>query len=468
MIKPLYLLVVEAEIQNRTGPYEFGQYFALINFSFILNILLDLGTSNWNTRRIANAGRVTLRQFKTMIVLRMALAVLYVIIAIVIGKMMGYSASQMWMLLILAFNQVLVSMILYMRSYLTGLHLFRQDSIISVLDRLLLLLMMSALLWTGISGQQKFQIEWLVWGQTISYGITLFIAFALVSAQGKKDLGYEEPISIPDVLKNSFPFALLILVSMIGYRIDAVMLERMTGSIDAGIYAMGFRFFEATNMIAYLFAVLLLPIFSRMLNNKEDVTALLHLSFKVLFSGTFIITTFCCFFGFEILDLIYDQHINEATPAFAWLMLSALFFSLQYVTGTLITASGNLRTLIYIAFAGMVYNIVLNIFYIPTMGAEGAARASCFTQAMIFFAQTGVVMHRHHHGSARVILIRTIGFMSVVIATGFALNSDHFNSHNRYFLAGVFLAVAFATTLFTGMLDYRQIPMLLKSRNTTT
>lgn len=468
MIKPLYLLVVESEIQNRTGAFEFGQYFALINFSFILNILLDLGTSNWNTRRIANAGRVTQRQFKTMIILRLALAGLYLIVAIAIGWLLDYSSTQMLMLTVLAFNQILVSMILYMRSYLTGLQLFRQDSIISILDRLLLMLMMSALLWTDIAGQQNFRIEWLVWGQTISYGATLLIAFALVYTQGKKDLAQEDPISIPDVLKKSFPFALLILLSMIGYRIDAVMLERISGSMEAGIYAMGFRFFEATNMIAYLFAVLLLPIFSRLISREEDVTPLLHLSFKILFSGTFIITTLCCFFGNEILDLIYDRHISEATPIFAWLMISALFFSLQYVTGTLITASGNLRTLIFIAFAGMVYNVVLNIFYIPILGAEGAARASCFTQAMIFIAQTVVVMHRFHRGSVREIILRTAVFSVIILLTGGILTSHYFHASNRYLLGGIFLAVCFATTLLTGMLDYRQIPMLLKSRNTTT
>ena len=83
-------------------------------------------------------------------------------------------------------------------------------------------------------------------------------------------------------MKRSFPYALLILLMTIYYRIDSVMLERMIDddSIQAGIYAQSYRFFEASNMIAYLFAALLLPIFSKMLKMKECVQelSLIHIS----------------------------------------------------------------------------------------------------------------------------------------------------------------------------------------------
>ena len=49
------------------------------------------------------------------------------------------------------------------------------------------------------------------------------------------------------------------------YRLDVIMIELIQGPSEAGVYAGSFRFFEASNMFAYLFAALLLPIFSRML-----------------------------------------------------------------------------------------------------------------------------------------------------------------------------------------------------------
>ena len=53
LVKPFYVFGIEAEVQNRVGAETFGNYFALISFSFLLNILLDLGIANYNARRVA-------------------------------------------------------------------------------------------------------------------------------------------------------------------------------------------------------------------------------------------------------------------------------------------------------------------------------------------------------------------------------------------------------------------------------
>ena len=56
LVKPFYILGIDAEVLKRveeTTPGRYGEYFALIGFTFILNIFLDLGVINYNTRNIA-------------------------------------------------------------------------------------------------------------------------------------------------------------------------------------------------------------------------------------------------------------------------------------------------------------------------------------------------------------------------------------------------------------------------------
>ena len=461
LVKPFYLLVVETEIQNRVGAETFGGYFALINFSFILNILLDLGTTNWNTRHTARHETITAKQFSGMLTLRLLLALAYVICAMTIGLLLHYSAWQLFILFVLGINQVLASTVLYLRSYLTGLHLFRHDSVISVLDRLLLVFMMSALLWGSFG---TFRIEWLVWGQTIAYGITCLVALAMViTRSGAIKMSFDRNF-LRGVLKESMPFAWLILLSMIACRVDGLLLERISGGREAGIYAMGFRFFDAVNMFAYLFAVLLLPLFSRMLKKEQDVSALVHLGFKILFSGTFIIAVFSWFFGDHILAMVYDNNIGEASEVFSWLMLSAFFFAMQYVFGTLITAGGNMRLMIYIALGSMVYNIVLNLFYIPHMGALGAARVSCFTQFIVLAAQVGVVMHRFAITGVKQLAIRTLVFALVCVGVGLFFSRQTIIMLTPAYSSGLFLLLALAAALTTRMLDIRRFVELLRTR----
>ncbi|MFN9798994.1 MAG: oligosaccharide flippase family protein, partial [Bacteroidota bacterium] len=178
------------------------------------------------------------------------------------GLLLGYSSSQMGILALLAGNQVLASALLYLRSNLAGLHLFRQDSLLSVLDRAILVVFMAALLWWP--GSSTFQMEWLVWGQTMAYGLSVIAALALVARHaGGIRFRWDGP-QARRVLRESMPFALLILLSGLALRMDSVLLERIDTARAAGDYAMGFRFFDAVTMVAFLFAGLLLPIFSRM------------------------------------------------------------------------------------------------------------------------------------------------------------------------------------------------------------
>ena len=53
VVKPLWILGIEVGVQNAVGNQMYGFYAALFSFSYIFNILLDLGVTNFNTRNIA-------------------------------------------------------------------------------------------------------------------------------------------------------------------------------------------------------------------------------------------------------------------------------------------------------------------------------------------------------------------------------------------------------------------------------
>ena len=101
------------------------------------------------------------------------------------------------------------------------------------------------------------------------------------------------------------------------------MLERMVhdDSVQAGIYAQAYRFFEASNMLAYLFAALLLPILSRMLKLKESVDEIIYFSFKTLMGFALILTVFSCFYSDQIIDLRYDKYIPDSSEILSILMV---------------------------------------------------------------------------------------------------------------------------------------------------
>ena len=388
LVKPFWIFGIDRTVQNVVGAEQYGFYFALFNFSLILNMLLDLGITNFNNRNIAQNSHLLNKYFSNIILLRLLLGVFYFVVSISVAWIWKYDWNQIKLLVFLVFNQFLASFILYLRSNLAGLHLFKTDSIISVLDRTLMILICSVLLWGNVS-DTSFQIKWFVFAQTAAYSITALVAFVLVLIRtGKIKLKIDRQFSIA-LLKQSYPYAILALLMASYNRFDAILLERLlgNGSLQAGIYAQAFRILDAASMFALLFAGLLLPIFSKMLKQKESIGQLTQLSFILVVVPAIIIAITCSFFSNEIMDLLYHQHVASSANIFSILMFGYISISTTYIFGTLLTANGSLKQLNIMASIGMALNILLNLILIPQFEAMGSAIASLSTQTLTAIIQ---------------------------------------------------------------------------------
>ena len=360
----------------------------MFNFSFLFNILLDLGITNYNNRNIARNNQLLQKHVSGIIVLRLLLAFIFFLISFTAGWLLGYSASQLAMLAVLLLNQSLISFILYLRSNIAGLQLFKTDSMISVLDRLIMIVICAVLLWGHVT-HEAFKIEWFVWAQTTAYIITVVITFVVVRTKAKLKRLTWSPHFYVVILKQSLPFAVLILLMTFYNRIDSVMLERLLpdGAKQAGIYAQAYRLLDAANMIAFLFSGLLLPMFSHMIKHREPLEDLVELATSFIAIPAIIVITFSVFFSRELMGLLYHANVNESAQVFGIIMSCFLAISSVYIFGTLLTANGNLKQLNYVACAGMVLNMALNFYLIPKYKALGAALASLLTQYILAAAQ---------------------------------------------------------------------------------
>lgn len=391
LIKPFWLLGIDRAVQNATGAEIYGGYYALFNFSFLFNILLDLGITNFNNRNISQNRHLLQKHLSGIISLRLALAGLYLVVSLTAAVLLGYDILQIKMALILMLNQSLISFILYLRSNLAGLHLFKTDSIVSVLDRSIMIIICAWLLW-GRTDNTPFQIEWFIWAQTVAYVITIFVVFLFLYKRVKFERFRWNYLFAIMILKKSYPFAILILLMTFYNRIDSVMLERMLpdGSRQAGIYAQAYRLMDAANMMAYLFAGLLLPMFAHMLKQKESITGLLRLSYSLIAVPAVSVAAVAFYFNNEVMDLLYHEHVGDSAAVFSMLMISFVAISTTYIFGTLLTANGNLKQLNLMATAGMTLNILLNFLFIPVLQVKGAAIASLITQFLTAGIQIGL------------------------------------------------------------------------------
>lgn len=391
LVKPFWIFGIDRVVQNRIGPDEYGTYFAVFNYTYLFSIVLDFGINNFNNRAIARNNKRVGEYLLNLMMVKLFLSVIYLAITFLSATATGFNSHQLMMLFFLAINQILLSAILYFRSNIAALQMFKYDSFISILDRLLTIVFCLVLMY-GSAFKGSFNIMWFIYAQTAALVITALVALVVVMGRTVIKLNIWRGKFTRMILLKSAPFALLALLMGIYYRIDAVMIERMlpNGAHEAGIYAASFRLLDAVNMFGYLFATLLLPLFAGMIRKRENMQPLVKFSSELMFAGSIIVAACCYFFRNEIMLLLYHNSTPYWSIIFGWLMVSFIPMSSIYIFGTLLTAKGSLKMLNLIALGGVVINVGLNLFLIPAYGALGATFATLITQ--VFAAVAHVII----------------------------------------------------------------------------
>jgi len=462
LVKPFWLFGIDRTVQVITGSVDYGLYYSLLSLSLTMNVLLDMGITNYNNRNIARYHHLLPKHMGNILGIKFMLAIVYAIICISMGFIFGYNKVQFHLLYFLIFNQFLLQLILYLRSNLSALHLFTTDSFVSVLDRIFMIFFCGILLFTNITGG-VFKIEWFVYIQTLSYAIAALIIYLIVLKKaGKIKIAFNLNFSIV-FLKKTFPYAILILLMSFYNRFDTVLIEWLlpeNGMQQVGLYAHGFRLLDAVSMFGVLFSGMLLPIFSRMIKTRQSVGEMVVFAFSLIIFLSLTLSFSSFFYQEEIMGWLYKENIAESAPIFATLMFGFIPISTTYIFGTLLTANGSIRELNIMAAIGMVLNIVLNLILIPKLQAQGAAFVSLFTQSVTALAQVIIAVRIFHFKPQMGMILKVMLFAILIVVLGFF--SKYIDNRLIGYLA--LLAASSLVAFAVGLIDLKSLINMVLNR----
>lgn len=446
------MLGVDVGVQNSVGAADYGIYFSILNFTLLFNMVLDMGTTNFNNRNIARNNQLLDKHLSSYIILRLLLGLAYFAVIFAVALLIGYRGIQLRLLFWIGLNQFLNAFLLYVRSNISALLMFKTDSILSVTDKLLMILFCGLLLWGNLT-DEPFRIEWFVWCQTVAYLITIAVALFIVLRKANLHrLTWNWPFFVV-IIKKSLPYALVTFLMACYYRIDSVMLERMLpegdGAVQSGIYASAFRLMDTLAMIAYLFSVILLPLFSKMLKQREDVVPVVRTSFSLLtlFSVSAVVILYV--YREPVIQMFYPDIAESSVAVFQLIIFGLIPIAMTYLFGTLLTANGSMKVLNLIAVVGIVINVTVNLLLIPRMQACGSAVASFCTQFVVSALQFVLAMRIIGIPLKSLPWLQCVLFLSVLVpVVWFAPSILHINMLWQLVILAVFaVALAFATGL---------------------
>ena len=421
LVKPLYVLFIDAEVQNRVGPQEYGVYFALFNFCFLFQIVLDMGIQNYNSKTISQNRAEVAEHFATVLGAKLILIVGFVAAVLVFGMLVGYPRQYFSTLLGVSVIMILQSLYVYLRSHFSAIGQFRTETWLSALDKILMLVVLGYFIYV----QNVISIPRFIIGQALALGLAVGIAFVLLGNQFRLrvELSFDKTQKL---IKQSFPYAVVFILMTLYTRMDSVMLERLLDDqgYSTGIYANGYRLLDAVNILGYLFAVLLLPMFAKLIGDKADVTQLTKTATGILLTLATIVTALCWTYAGDIMHFVYDEVSMDSIHVFRLLMLSFWFMSMSYIYGSLITASGDLRTFNMIFLVGIMINWIMNLWLIPSQGAVGAALTTLVTQVFVFCGQLLLAIQRFNLRYGTTYILKSFLFMVASAAIVYLISNN--------------------------------------------
>lgn len=384
LVKPLWIFGIDRPVQNIAGTAVYGSYFSIFNLSFVLSFLLDWGLSSFINREIAVSP--TLQQTRTGMLFRIKLVLvfLYAIIVLSIARLSGIDQLQwVWLLITI---QALTSLFLFTRSIISAHQWFAADAWFSVLDKILMIVFCGAfLLFPALGG---LAINRFLWIQVACTAIALLAALGLLQKRNVPLWSVPAKENLFALFRAAFPYALIVLLMSAHYRLDGFLLERLhpQGAVEAGRYAGAYRLLDAANMAGFLLASFLLPYVARhqqMLSKANEAVLFIRHFLLLLSTG---ITVLVFFFSPWIQSLLYHDQSPEAARVIMFGLPVLTGYSLVQVYGTVLTATGHIRTFCMIVAGALLMNTVLNLLWIPSLGSLG----SCYA-ALISHTTGGIV-----------------------------------------------------------------------------
>lgn len=388
LIKPLYVFGIELNVQNVLGSESYGLYYSLFNLSFIFGIINDPGITNFNNRHIAQNEDSLTSSFSSIISTKILLSVLYILAVTVYALSIGFNIMEWKLCGLLVLGQIFNSYTLYNRSNLAGLHLFKTDTFISILDKLIMIVICVPILYFQLY-IDYFNIQTFIFIQTISLFGSAVVSFILVKKHTHYFSFNINWSTTKQILQDSYPYAILASLMLVYSKADTVLLKELisNGNEQVGIYAAAYRLIDALNMIAVLFSGLLYPIFAKMIKENLNITPLVKTAFSILVLPALVLAIFTMMNAQPLLEFLSKNHPNDSAEVYKVIIFTFVFICIGYIFGTLLTANGNIKLLNYLALIGVILNISLNVIFIPSYGAIASAWISLITFGTVTLLQ---------------------------------------------------------------------------------
>lgn len=353
----------------------FGRYNFTWAYVGIFQMLSDFGLANVISKELGKENKNISLLIGPLISLRLILGLFAYICAITLIFILSYP-NDVNKLIILAslliFPNIIENLLLVLGSVLKKIKYFAVGSLLSNL----LFFIISLLLILNNFKLNAIFINALV--------INLLFSIFSIIVINKKFVKINFSINFKywkQLLKKSIPFAALSLLGLIYFKIDVIILSKISGDKAVGYYSSAYKFLEAALIISSSYSTVILPIFSNLAvkSPKKLINKLVE-SIKIMLLLGITISIFVNVFSENIIVTLFGNKYIPSVQALKILIWAAPLIFVSNIIYNFLYSINKQNKVIKLMILTVILNIFLNIYLVPKYSFLGSSYTTVISE----------------------------------------------------------------------------------------
>lgn len=216
---------------------------------------------------------------------------------------------------------------------------------------------------------------------------SIILVYFYLKKEGINSLKWKVDISIlRNLLSDSWPIMIAGVASIIYMKIDQIMIGKMIGDANLGIYYSAVKLSETWYFIPTIVGA---SVFPAIVNAKRKSNELYLSRLQILFDYStwfaIIISILISLFSKNIIDIFYGQQYSLAAPILSVHIWSGIFVFLGIIASKWVIVENYTKNALERTIFGAIINVFLNLFLIEKYGIMGAAISTLISYSFVNF-----------------------------------------------------------------------------------
>lgn len=454
VLSTVLALVAIGFITRYLGSAGFGNYSTVLAFLSFFAAITDLGIQSISTREISRAGADEEKIIGNILALRLIVSVLIFIFSPLVIWFFPYSGEVKLGVVVVAASYIFSS------SYQVLNGVFQKNL---AMDRVAVAELLGKFIQVGtiiLAVRYDLGFTWIVSSLLFYMIFTSSLVFILIRKyihlRPRIDLSYWKSF-----LKESYSLGISAVIIFVYFKIDTILLSVMKNSSDVGIYNAAYKVIENISFFPAMIVGLVFPIVSHnVFINRERFIDIANKTFKTFFLLVVPLIVGGSFLAEDIIALIGGAGFQESAGVLNILVfaLACIFFS-NFLNSILIAANQQRKLVLALVLAA-VFNVGINLIFIPRFSYWASAIASVTAEFLVMILGLYLVIRHINYWP------KIDKFYSIV-ASGSVMSAFlYFSPHWNFFLRGAISVFIYALFLwFFGAVKSQEITSIISKKS---